>query len=287
LFEIATLEFALPIPAEMNSERWKEAHFYGKPKHLTAARSDLPAGIEQILLRLVAKRPQDRFSTWSEVRTALATAWTLQEQSPASGGAAVERIVRAVTHARATQQQAVSRAAEEAQRAAEVVRAANYQWSQLLDEVESVLADLVRLGTATVDTTDGTLVVRVDGQAVAHARLIWLRPEYKFRNGGKANAVAMFDTVCGQGFNAVLRRDEGDDMYGRWQAVGWRRNPLFFLGQTVQHKPEPFGLDGDGLGRYMKVMEGVTSDLQAEHIGQIPARFVALLAECMEARRQR
>jgi hypothetical protein len=141
--------------------------------------------------------------------------------------------------------------------------------------------DQAQIGTIEVKRQHGQLAVTVDGSALAHARLLHV-PEHKFRNGGLTTAVASFTTVCKQGFNAILRRDGVDDPYGRWQGVGWERNALFFLGQTVEHKPEPFALDVDGLNRYLKIVDGMTSDLQVVHVGDIPARFVALLAECAE-----
>jgi hypothetical protein len=280
MFELATLEYALPLPAERNRERWRETHLYGRVKRLSDSRSDLPAGVEQVLLRLTAKRPQDRFGSWADVRAALATAWKSSGAAD-SNKTATDRIVRAITEARASREQATAAVAKAAEASTDVARAAGYQWTKLLDEIEAALADLVKIGTIEVKRQHGQLAVTVDGSALAHARLLHV-PEHKFRNGGLTTAVASFTTVCKQGFNAILRRDGVDDPYGRWQGVGWERNALFFLGQTVEHKPEPFALDVDGLNRYLKIVDGMTSDLQVVHVGDIPARFVALLAECAE-----
>jgi hypothetical protein len=62
---------------------------------------------------------------------------------------------------------------------------------------------------------------------------------------------------------------------------------LFLLGKTVEHKPEPFALDVSGLTRYLKIVDGMTSDLQVVHVTDIPSRFVALLAECAEKMKRR
>lgn len=285
MFEIATLEYALPVPAERNRERWRAAHLYEPAKRLSACRSDLPAGVEQVLLRLVAKRPQDRFSAWADVRRALETAWTSAGSGDSSNRGVTDRVVRAVTAARASRERAAAANNRAAEAAADVARAASFQWRQLLDEVEAALADLVKLGTIDVKR-QYDLAVTVDGTSLGYARLLDI-PEHKFRNGGLASTVASFTTACGQGFNAILRRDGIDDPYGRWQGVGWERNAMFFMGRTVEHKPEPFALDVEGLKRSLKIVDGMTSDLQMVHVGDIPRRFVELLAACLEQPRRR
>lgn len=50
----------------------------------------------------------------------------------------------------------------------------------------------------------------------------------------------------------------------------------------MQHKPEPFALDVSDLTRYLKIVDGMMSELQVVHVNDIPGRFVALLAECAE-----
>jgi len=280
LYEIATLDYALPLPAEQHSERWKDTHLYGRVKRLTEARSDLPDAVEQILLKLAAKRPQDRFGSWKEVRSALDAAW----KSTAAAGqthAHAERIIRAVTDARAMRQEAESAAAEEVQRRSEIAGAASYQWAQLLDESERSLSHLVNVGTVVVERRHGNLVVTIDGTLIAQAGLLNIG-EHKFRNGSITNTIATLTTACRTGLNAILRRDNDDDMYGRWEGVGWGRNALFFLGQTVEHRPEPFAIEGDELERGLRNLDGVTTDVQASRISDIAPRFVALLAECVE-----
>jgi len=46
-------------------------HLYGQPKALSSLRSDLPAGIESIVLKALARRPQDRFQSAGDLITAL------------------------------------------------------------------------------------------------------------------------------------------------------------------------------------------------------------------------
>ena len=285
LFEIATLEYGLPIPAERSGDQWKETHLFKCPKRLADIRSDLPAAVEQLLLRLIAKRAQDRFATWAEVKQAFETAWKqTPNREPASNAA--DRIVRAVTASRANQQDAASTAELAAQREAEVSRAAEYKWEQLLDDVEASLQDLAKLGTIAVERKHGGLAVTVDSQPVAHARLLSVRPAHRFRSGAVTSAIAAFTVATGQGFNAVLRR-EGDDLYGEWQAMEWRRNYMFFVGRTVQDIPEPFALGVGDFATRLKLIDGMTSDIQPDNVGDIRGRFFALLADCIESTRTR
>ena len=287
LFEIATLEYALPVSAAVagNPDLWKDVHMFGRPKRLGDSRSDLPPGVEHVLLKLLEKRPEDRYATWRDVRTALNAAWTMSTGSTA-GASAVNRIVRAVNDERAAKQQAVSHVEQAEQKMREVVRAAEYRWEELLDQVQAVLSELARLGTVSIERASGFLTVRADRKAIANARLTFLQPPHKFRDGAMANAVAVFTTACGLGFNVILRRNSEDDAYGWWQAIAWRRNYMFFAGRTVEEKAEPFALEGTELAQRIKIVDGMTSDLQTEHVGDVPETFIRLIAECLESRRR-
>jgi len=286
LFEIATLEYALPVPAAVagNSDLWKDVHMFGRPKRLGDSRSDLPPGLEHVLLKLLEKRPEDRYVTWSDVRIALDAAWKMNSTS-AGGPAAVDRIVRAVNDERAAKQKVVSHVEQAEQRLRDVSRAAEYRWEDLLDQVQAALSDLSRLGTLSIERVSGFLTLQADAKTIANARLTFLSAPHKFRDGAIANAVAVFTTACGFGFNVILRRNSEDDAYGWWQAVAWRRNYMLFAGRTVEDKAEPFALEGTELAQRIKIVDGMSSDLQTEHVGDVPETFIRLIAECLESRR--
>ena len=283
LFEIATLDYALPVPAERKPDLWKDVHMFGRPKRLGDSRSDLPPGLEYVLRKLMEKRPEDRYASWADVRTALNAAWAISGTTKQATTSA-ERIVRAVADERAIHQETLSAAQHAEQRMRDIRRAAEYRWNELLDQVQSHLGELEKLGTVSLERTGGFLVLRIDGKTIADAQLTYLPESHKFRDGQLANAVAVFTTVCGLGFNVILKRTSEEDAYGSWLAVGWRRNYVFF--GAVEDRPEPFALKGDELARYIKVVEGMTSHLKIDHIGDVSEAFLRVIAECLESRRE-
>lgn len=159
--------------------------------------------------------------------------------------------------------------------------------AELLDKVQATLAELSQLGAVSVERAGAFLTLRTNGQAIANAKLAFLPTPHKFRDGGIANAAAVFTTVCGLGFNVILRRNSDDDAYGWWQAIAWRRNYMFFTGRTVEPKAEPFALEGTELAQRIKIVDGMTSDVQSEHVDDVPQTFLRLIAECLESRRGR
>lgn len=270
LFEIATLDYALPMPAEISG--WKETHFAGRAKRLSAHRPDMTDAIEQILLRMIAKRPADRFASWAELRAAFAAAWTQARRGEPA--APVSQIVRAVTEHR-EQKQAVASAREvEVERESELLMAANHMWNKLVDDIRDALQEAADVGAIQLKVIDGDLTVTSDGRFLASIRRVWLGQAQKLRGDTFCEMVGIATAATGRGFNAVLQRTQ-DDLYGKWHGYQWRPNFVF---RAYADRAAPFALDGEDLS-LLKVLKGMTSSVQYDSVSDMPARFSALVTE--------
>lgn len=67
-FQIATLNF----PYRVNSSpdpfaAWREAHLFQQPVDPTSINNDLDVELSQMILRMIAKRPDERYQSWDEL----------------------------------------------------------------------------------------------------------------------------------------------------------------------------------------------------------------------------
>ena len=73
LFEIATLAYPYTEPALGTSvDDFRRMHVLQQPAFARTKRPDLPQRFADVVQRLLSKRPQDRYRTWTEVRSGLA-----------------------------------------------------------------------------------------------------------------------------------------------------------------------------------------------------------------------
>jgi hypothetical protein len=278
LYEAATLDYPLPLPTERTMDKWKRAHLGGRPKKLGDSRGDLPAGVERVLLKLIAKRPQDRFATWADVKREMKAAWS--SGSGGAGGPSGDRIIRALTAQRAARESAVGTASEDAERRDMLSQAISYQWEMLATSIEEAFADVVDAGIVTIKRDVGRLALDAEGQPLGSVHLENFSP-YRFRNGNLSGAVALLTTSCGQGFNAVLVRANEEDLYGEWKGIAWKHHALY--GRRDPHAKEPFGMSGGRLSTELRYMQGLTGEFSIDLVGDIPGFFHRLVADCLEA----
>ncbi len=70
-YELATLEYPYKIDNINNTEDYREAHLYKVPKHPSAINPELPQNVASVILRMLEKPIQRRFTNWNEIESAL------------------------------------------------------------------------------------------------------------------------------------------------------------------------------------------------------------------------
>ncbi len=242
MFEMATLALPYDTPPDWRDvDRWRQMHLLQPAKLARRMRSDLPVAVEQLLVRLLEKRADDRFDTWAAVRAAVERAW-FAEQPGVPVDRAVQRLLAASSEAR----HSVAQREAEAERA----RLVRQERQQLDDLQKDKLLDQIRSAVERINSASNSdkIVLRGSGDSyaldvpdvgVVGISFHRLDEEVRLRRG----RVRLFATVRaadGIGFNAVLVRSDAADLYGAWEAWQMRVHALIDPSR-MPPRPEPFG----------------------------------------------
>ncbi|PEL87093.1 serine/threonine-protein kinase [Bacillus wiedmannii] len=71
-YELATLEQAFDMPSHATDREWMEKHLYDFPTNPTKKNTKLTSTISQVIMKMIEKRLNKRYKTWSEIRESLA-----------------------------------------------------------------------------------------------------------------------------------------------------------------------------------------------------------------------
>ena len=70
-YELATLTYPYQIPMQRDYSAYRDMHLYTTPKNPSSINRSLPASIVSIILRMIEKPTQKRFSNWDDIIEAL------------------------------------------------------------------------------------------------------------------------------------------------------------------------------------------------------------------------
>lgn len=71
-YQIATLQYPYKLPTVPDANAYRDAHLYQRVQNPTTHNPNLPQGLVSIILRMIEKPTQKRFSNWEEIIEALA-----------------------------------------------------------------------------------------------------------------------------------------------------------------------------------------------------------------------
>lgn len=293
-FEMATLNFPYELPTNLRGfdlEAFRQMHLFDAPKRIRDFRQDLPSSVDQVVQRMLAKRAQDRFGSWDEIRQALAGAWdtSTQHRSPdiqSLTGQLLEETSRLYQ----------KKTAEECERErlanirAEETRIDSYQIDQLIDDIRESIDNFNKqsaLGSVNMReiTQRGQRVVVFEVPFTGSVQLKFTRldPPVELERG----AVRVFGYLVdedGAGFNYILVRKDTDDMYGEWQICKINLSH-FPLRQKVHPRLEPFGFESESeFRREMPLSEGAIHVYTYHFEPASPLQFLEVVNEFMKRR---
>jgi serine/threonine protein kinase len=246
LYEIAGLCYPYQLPEEpIGSEDFKQMHLFKQAEPLQKHRPDLPLTFCQTVARLMEKRPQDRFATWSNARDALRKAFGPSTSQPPSP------LVRALVETVGTiHTEETRRRLEEEQREAarrELTQMHAYQTSQLVKELSEAAEAFNQasvIGTITVHKKFPAR--RCDfqlpfGQSI-HLKCFDVEPALTLKRG-EVRFAALLQNPDGSSLNFLLCRRDSSDLYGTWIPCRARVNALIDRSRGSYPSVEPFGFD--------------------------------------------
>jgi len=295
-FEMATLNFPYELSTNLRGfdlEAFKQMHLFDPPKRMKDFRQDIPSSVDQVVQRMLAKRAQDRFENWNEIRQALGSAWgtSTQHRSPDIQSLTDQLLEE-------TSQLHQKKTAEECERErlasirAEETRIDSYQIDQLIDSIRESIErfnEQSTLGSISLRefTQIGQRVVvfEVPFAGNIQLRFTCLDPPVKLERG-LVRIYAHLADEDGAGFNYTLVRKDTDDIYGEWQIckVNLSNIPLR---RKVHPRLEPFGFEPEHEFRAeIQCSEGGMHVYTYHFAPASPTQFLEVVKEFMKRRRE-
>jgi serine/threonine protein kinase len=248
LFQVATTQYPYDKPQNPQTGAAR-MHRFQAPKELRQFRGDLPAGFQQLLTRLLQKRPTDRYPNWDQAKEALRTCW----QSPILPGGQrdrIEELLQKVSGRHAAEERSAldrDKAFHERQEREEYME---YMRDRLLDSLRQVIDEFnarSSLGQITLNRTErGECLYTVPGGK--ELKLVFFRcsPPRPVTGGAVEFAAGLAPSPyrtdqCSVTFILVVTPE---DPYGQWKAirkegVGAALDPAE-LGGVLRSYSEPY-----------------------------------------------
>lgn len=284
MFEMCTLTFPFTIPSDRDLEAM---HLFKTPTLARSVRADLTPSMEQVLIRLMAKRPADRFANWDEVAAAIQRAFGTN--TPKTSTTGVQAILSAASAAH--QANAAKVAAEQEKQKAQDRRRGihEFQREKLLDQFRPLISafnEQSQLGQASIRETASAVTF-----AFPHMSIDVVFSDFGERripmgqhDNREIHFFARIENENHQGFNAVLVHTGDDDMYGEWQ--GWEIGIWALAREPVDGRVhgERFGLDERRFYDNFQYSNGVTHVYTYRRLSDFATRFAELANEVRRRR---
>lgn len=255
-YEIATLHHPYKVQEGGNVvDAWKRAHLVQMAEDPRSHNSGLDLSLTQLIMKMVAKRPEVRYESWDEV---IARLEGLSEGSTKSRDvqSLVEQAVQKWTQA----EKARLKVEEEAQKQQEREDLIEYAFSQILDAARETVntfnegSEHLKLQLKQrsrfsffielKDTPKPGIQVKI---APVHDTHILNRQEVRAWGFAKAPS--------GWGFNLILTTAGKEDLYGSWLTLHVEHSPL--VQQPKDDRPEPFPFELHELAEEIRLLDAL------------------------------
>jgi serine/threonine protein kinase len=254
LFEMATLRYPYKQPDLESLDAFRRMHLLESPASARTLRPDLPLRYEEVLTRLMSKRPESRYVNWELPREAVRAAF---DTAPSLVVAPVNELLEqaSISHRKDLER----RAAEEAERrrAAEELEIDRMQEEEIVGKLRAIIEQFNK-GTegpqASLNEFGGRWSLSFPYAKSATLSFFPAEPPLQL-SAFTVRHVALLADSQGCGFNLLLRR-RANETYGVWVVCRVRMMP----GSGYEHPHcTYFGLGPDEV-------EHIERGLRAIHI---------------------
>jgi serine/threonine protein kinase len=278
-YEIATLSYPYQVPTTGDLvESWKKAHLVTVPEDPRNINPDLDNNISQVIMKMIEKQPQRRYSSWDELLNRLSNTEINQEQRFADG---VPALV----------QRSMERRREE-----EMVRLRTEEEQRMIDEYEEVISFCFNYIVSTAEEFVGQfnqasdfaqLQLRKNSRYsfdIRHKKrtdrgrvVVTISPLFQehILDGNKIKAWGFAKSPSGKGFNLLLISTKPDDLYGDWFTLHVSHSAL---ARSTDSRQAPFPFELNELPRGIQLL-GSMHIFDTEQSKFEPDFFVPLLEE--------
>jgi len=218
-YELLTGKHAYSGVADASStpEKWRQTHLYAPLPDVGTIRSDVPLNVRQLLLRMVAKRPQER-PKWSDTIALLAEPATSSTER-----SNVSFLVEAATKALHQRKAQENRHQEALDKQREQANIHKYSCSSVLTTLDALVETFNResqLGKIETIKSSNTHIYRLPTGAEIKVDFFkkFTDSKLKMRGGGRIVSGGYISSDSGCSANLVLKVMDDEDLYGEWSA---------------------------------------------------------------------
>src|SRR6266403_311876 len=242
-YELATLQHPYTVVASGDFvDAWKTAHFSQPAREPRQINEHLDPQLAQIILKMISKRPLDRYQSWDLLLERL-NVQELDRKTTAN----VSRLVDVASRNHQRSESHRLKIEEQNKRRQEQKELVCFAFTEISDVAEGIVAsfnassEFVKLeirkqslgfsifssqGAGALPTVRCGVDVSDDNIQISQWELI--------------RALGLIQAPSGRGFNLLLVASGNEDLYGRWQALKVTHNPIV---ASTDNRPEPFGLE--------------------------------------------
>ncbi len=256
-YELATLQY--PFKLENQKDKIleiQEAHFFSVPVEPKSINRNLPDALNELIMRLLKKRPNDRPKNWQEVLSYLS--------EPVENSTRQIDVGNLVARARATDQAIEDskikeeRSKNEHEQKIKSLKLASSTIKEIISEIVAAFNSQTQVDKLSIHDFQNNIGFSVQAEKTGRSvtcslglaenvihqeqdtfgREIQRTETLKF-NGQDIQFWGCIQNDAGQGLNLLLTFDDKDDLYGSWKILRHKWNAL---NSRRDNRPEPFPL---------------------------------------------
>ncbi len=232
-YELATLHHPYTIKVGGDIiEAWRDVHFFQKAEVPMAKNPALSVHLSQLMMKMISKRPGERYSNWEEIILRIQTAQTGEKLEVD----VTKLVLKAVSTKDAEEKRRLESEKKQKERK-ELEKTVHFRCDELLNGLQDFVdafnssyegPKFKILGNSTHMNEKRVSASFPGGGAVN----VFAEPVYEAKDfdGKQIIAWGYFQNTKGKGFNIILVKENPEDIYGHWLSLhndnsGFSRKP--------------------------------------------------------------
>lgn len=243
-YELATLSHPYSVKAGTDIiEAWRDVHFFQKPELPTAKIPKLNTHLSQLIMKMIAKKPEDRYRSWDEIIQRIQTAQ--EEEKPKID---VGKLVQKAIQTKEKEEKQRLEAERKQKEKEDLDKTVQFRCDELLtglqDIVDAFNTSYEGPKFKISETSTHAIAAKIFSASFPRGGAVNLLVEPVYKNmdldGKKILAWGYFKNSNGKGFNVVLIKDNPEDLYGYWLCL---HNEHSGFVRKKDDRPDPFPFD--------------------------------------------
>lgn len=242
-YELATLTHPYNVNEQEDFvEAWKNAHFYQTAQIPKTKNTNLDNHLSQVIVKMISKKPVDRYPNWEEIIKRIQMAQTETESK-----VNVEKLVEKTLQTKEKKEKEMLKLERKEKEKEELEKAAKFKSEELVAALNEIVnafnesSDVLKISMqqqAKLASGITQYSAKFSGEQGIHSVSIHAETVYedvKFE-GKQIKVWGYFINSNGKGFNVLLVLDNQEDIYGSW---------LCFDNKQIQNLPPRLRIQGD------------------------------------------